>query len=45
MKRTKYSEEQIVYALTDKTAQFPSYLTTESEAEHSFAGLSSPACR
>jgi hypothetical protein len=39
------TREQIIYALTDKTTQFPSYLTTESEAEHSFAGLSSPDCR
>jgi hypothetical protein len=39
------TREQIVYALTDKTTQFPGYFTTESEAEHSFAGLSSPDCR
>jgi Pentapeptide repeats (8 copies) len=37
--------EQLVYALTDSTTRFPSYLTMESEAQHSFAGLSSTACR
>jgi pentapeptide repeat protein len=39
------TREQIVSALTDKATWFPGYLTTESEAEHSFAGLSSPDCR
>jgi pentapeptide repeat protein len=37
------TREQIMYALTDNTTRLPSYLSTQ--AEHSGAGLSSPACR
>jgi hypothetical protein len=36
---------QIVSAITDNTTRFPNYLTTDSEDEHSFAGLISPNCR
>lgn len=39
------TREQIASALTDKTTRFPSYLSTEAEAEHGNAGLISPHCR